>query len=627
MPARTLSVARAVARAAAWAGLPAPLRQRLALASTGSRHLAQAGSLCLGLARTADDAVDPAERARLSALAVDLLLWACGENPFSGPLATEILSVPDLPLPEPSRAALAAVAAHWCLPDAPEGSRGKGGGLAYFERLAKQRDTAKLAAFLAGQVAKAPAALFWREKALGLSLYAADPDARASLEATALDGLEHDSACADLAPAIAALRAQAAFLRGDTAACLHELASLGPERGNPFGPGFAPARTGLALLAAGDDAQALPHLFQALSAAPWQASLALVTADAVSGLRRARTPMPGPTLVLLYTWNKAADLDATLASLFASDLSVAGGRARVLVLDNGSTDHTPQVLATWAGRVGDALLRVTLPVNIGAPAARNWLAALPEAMAAQFLVFLDDDVDLPPDWLGRLGAAQAQHPQAGVVGCKVADHHAPHLLQNVAGHLVIPQDVPEDRPDLDFQSLTPNPFRLLDAHLHGPDWGLFDFIGPCASVTGCCHLFRRAALEAPAAAGGGFSLALGPSQYDDFERDLRMLCGGAHAVYQGHLRVRHRKRSGLAGQETGASGPNVTGANVTGVNLTGVNAQGNRYKMQTLHPRAEIAQHIANQSERLEAHLNDRLALLDAQAPDDIVLHQGEHGA
>jgi hypothetical protein len=144
----------------------------------------------------------------------------------------------------------------------------------------------------------------------------------------------------------------------------------------------------------------------------------------------------------------------------------------------------------------------------------------------------------------------------------------------VAGHLVIPPDASEDRPELDFQSLTPNPFRLLDAHLQGPDWGLFDFIGPCASVTGCCHLFTRAALAAPFAQGGGFSLALGPSQYDDFERDLRMLSAGRHAVYQGHLRVRHRKRSGLAAQ---------------GAEAAASNANGNRYKMQTMHPRAEVA--------------------------------------
>jgi GT2 family glycosyltransferase len=582
-----------------WAALPAPLRRHLALASTGWRHLAQAGALCLGLARPE---ADPGEKRRLTALAADLLLWAFGENPLSGPLAAEILAAAreplGLPLPEASGAALAAVAENWRVPEARDG------GLAYFERLAKLRDTEKLAGFLAGQVRKAPQALFWREKALALALYAGEPEAKASLEDTALAGLE---AVPALAPVAAALRGQAAFLRGDTSACLAALAALG----GTFGPGFAPGRAGLALLASGENAAALTHLFQALRAAPWQANLAQVAADAASGLRSALAPLPGPALVMLYTWNKAHDLDATLASLFASDLSVAGGGARVMVLDNGSTDATPQVLDAWAERAGERLARLTLPVNIGAPAARNWLAATPEARAAETLVYLDDDVDLPSrhqdNWLGRLGAALMRHPEAGVVGCKVADHHAPHLLQNVAGHLVIPQDAAEDRPDLDFQSLTPNPFRLSDAHLQGPDWGLFDFVSPCASVTGCCHLFRRTALDAPAAAGGGFSLALGPSQYDDFERDLRMLDSGANAVYTGHVRVRHRKRSGLS--SLGAGGGQ-------GADAAGANAAGNRYKMQCLHPRADIARHMAAQAERLEAHQAGRLLLLDEHILD-----------
>ncbi len=575
---------------AAWAALPAPLRQRLGLASTGWRHLAQAGALCLGLARSAGES---GERARLTALAADLLLWAFGENPLSGPLAAEILAAPELPLPEASRAALAAVAANWRVPSEAEG------GLAYFERLAARRDTAKLAEFLAGQVQKAPQALFWREKALALALYAAEPEARAALEATALEGLGLSSNLGPaLAPVAAGLTAQAAFLRGDTGACVDGLTHMQAACGPAFGPGFAPARLGLALLAAEEDAAALPQLFQALAAAPWQASLALAAADAVSGLRHELAPLPGPALIMLYTWNKAADLDATLLSLFASDLQ----NARVMVLDNGSTDKTPQVLSAWAERVGEKLLRVDLPINIGAPAARNWLAALPEAKAAETLVFLDDDVDLPTDWLRRLGAALRQHPDAGVVGCKVADHHAPHLLQNVAGHLVIPPDVPDDRPDLDFQSLTPNPFRLADAHLQGPDWGLFDFMAPCASVTGCCHLFRRAALDVPMTAGGGFSLALGPSQYDDFERDLRMLSSGATAVYTGHLRVRHRKRSGLSAQGGGQ-----------GADAAGAGAQGNRYKMQTMHTREEISGFIQAQAGRLEILVRGRLLLLDEQ--------------
>ncbi|MDR3641729.1 MAG: glycosyltransferase [Humidesulfovibrio sp.] len=558
----------------AWDKIPAPLRARLAQASTGWRHLALTGAEALRLARAGGDGA-----ASLYALTADLLLWAFGENPLFGPLAVEILSAPDLPLPDAARDALSAVAAHWRAPGE------QAGGQAYFERLAARRDTERLADFLSGQVQKDPAGLYWRDKALGLALYCGQGALADALETAALSGLE---AIPGLKPVATALTAQAAFLRGDTVRCLDALARLKMI----FGPAFAPARAGLALLAAGEDTEALPRLRNALAHAPWQASLALATADALTGRRRALAPPPGPALILLYTWNKAADLDATLTSVFASNLC----GARVMVLDNGSTDGTAQVLAAWAGRAGENLLRLDLPVNIGAPAARNWLAATPEAKAAEALVYLDDDVDLPPDWLQRLGAACKAYPGAGVVGCKVADHQAPHLLQNVAGHLVFPPELPVDRPELDFQSLTPNPFRLLDAHLQVPDWGLFDFIGPCASVTGCCHMFTRAALDASFAQGGGFSLALGPSQYDDFERDLRMLAGGRHAVYQGHLRVRHRKRSGIAAQ---------------GAEAVASNANGNRYKMQTMHPRTEVAGFISDQASLLGEAMAEALAVLD----------------
>jgi hypothetical protein len=566
----------------AWLGLPESLRARLALASTGWRHLALTGAECLRLARSA---AEDHERGRLYALAADLLLWAWGENPLSGPLAAEILSATDLPLPGAARSGLAAVAERWRAPE------GKEGGLAYFERLAQRRDTQKLADFLAAQVAKNRTGLFWREKALGLALYSGAGELAHALEATALAGL---SDIPGLAPAACVLAAQAAFLNGDTEVCLAGLTTDLPLLQDAFGPAFAATRAGLALLKAGEDAAALPLLRNCLAAAPWQAGLAQVAADAASGLRRRCTPPPGPALIMLYTWNKAADLDATLASVFASDLSTqGGGRARVVVLNNGSTDETWQVLDAWTGRAGGNLARLDLPVNIGAPAARNWLAATPEARAAESLVYLDDDVTLPPDWLQRLGAALEAQPEAGVAGCNVADHQAPHLLQNVAGHLVIPPDAPDDRPDLDFQTLSPNPFRLADAHLQGPDWGLFGFVGQCASVTGCCHLFRRAALDAV----GPFSLALGPSQYDDFERDLRMLATGRVAVCQGHLRVRHRKRSGLAAQQGGEA--------------AGANALGNRYKMQTMHPRDEIAGFIAAQAQRLGEAAARAFALLD----------------
>ena len=278
--------------------------------------------------------------------------------------------------------------------------------------MAARRDTERLAHFLVERVRREPGSLYWRDKALGLALYCGAGGLAEALEDAALTGL---AALPGLEAPALALNAQAAFLRGDASGCAGELARL-EAFGPAFGPAFAPARRGLALLEA--NADALPDLLAALRLAPWQAGLALVTADALSGARNAVAPPPGPVLIMLYTWNKAADLDATLASLFASDLAAAGpgadaARARVMVLDNGSTDETPRVLDRWRNSHG--LLRVDLPVNIGAPAARNWLAATPEARAAETLVFLDDDVDLPADWLGRLGAALAAMKKVEII--------------------------------------------------------------------------------------------------------------------------------------------------------------------------------------------------------------------
>ena len=63
----------------------------------------------------------------------------------------------------------------------------------------------------------------------------------------------------------------------------------------------------------------------------------LVLNDLTWGQRQLRKALPGRAEVLLYTFNKARDIDQTLESVFASDL----GGARVTVLDNGSTDKDP----------------------------------------------------------------------------------------------------------------------------------------------------------------------------------------------------------------------------------------------------------------------------------------------
>jgi hypothetical protein len=89
---------------------------------------------------------------------------------------------------------------------------------------------------------------------------------------------------------------------------------------------------------------------------------------------------------------------------------------------------------------------------------------------------------------------------------------------------------------------------------------------PCASVTGCCHLFRSASLFET----GLFDVRYSPSQFDDFEHDLRHVMLGDMPVYQGHLRIPHLRR---------------TGSYSAGEDPQLANAWANMYKLHMSRPR------------------------------------------
>ncbi|NLY40385.1 MAG: hypothetical protein GX055_02015 [Desulfovibrionales bacterium] len=83
-------------------------------------------------------------------------------------------------------------------------------------------------------------------------------------------------------------------------------------------------------------------------------------------------------------------------------------------------------------------------------------------------------------------------------------------------------------------------FTLSDIHCQTLDFGQFNYMRPCSSVTGCCHLFYMDRLLEC----GDFDLRFSPSQYDDLEHDIRLNLHGRYAAYQGHLRILHLKRTG-----------------------------------------------------------------------------------
>ncbi|WP_241667493.1 glycosyltransferase [Pseudodesulfovibrio senegalensis] len=541
-----------------WATLPEPVRRKLLLGCAGRMHLLEIGGLCL-------QAHDPA----LDAMACGLLQNAVAANPLDGNMAHQLLSGDRAcaVLPPATLDVLRAVADNWRVPK----------NTGYYERLRSRRDFDKIRTFVEREAQKQPDNLYWREQALINGVVSASMDWTADMLAPVLadtgelDGLE---------PVRAALGTMFDRMHGRCASAQ----SLARRTGDAFGPAQGMMTAGLCLLDAGEREQAASLFLEALAHQPWNTSLILRTYDLVFGVGQERAPLDGDAVILLYSWNKDVELDATLRHLYSSDL----GSARLVVLDNGSTDRTAEVLESWQLRFKPERMGiVTLPVNIGAPAARNWLMHLPEVQESDFVVYLDDDVELPRDWLTTLGAAVKRYPDAGVWGCKVVDHAQPLLMQHADGQLTLP-----DATGATTASLAPNPVKLSDLHVQSTDTGLFDYMRPCASVTGCCHLFRTERLLKT----GDFSIHLSPSQYDDFEHDLRLCEAGMFPVYTGHLRVLHKKRSGAASR---VSGPEEG------------NALGNRYKMQAMHARSDL--HKAEQAglALLEEDLQAKMRALD----------------
>jgi GT2 family glycosyltransferase len=278
-------------------------------------------------------------------------------------------------------------------------------------------------------------------------------------------------------------------------------------------------REGECLFRMGDRDAAGDRLRKAIVLRPWQSNLLLRLADIESGADIPGDQPPGRGEVLIYSWNNGSALEQCLTALAAS----RAGNYGFTVLNNGSTDNTPDVLRSKRELFGERMRVITLPVNIGSPAARNWLLSLESSRAADWVVFLDDDALVPPDWVGFFGTAVRRHPDAGIIGCRVVDGIAPLALQSVG---------------LFLETNKEGKYKFIDDHVNSADFGLNSYLRRAISVTGCCHLLSRQNIDSV----GAFDLSFSPSQYDDAERDLRSCSQGEFCLYQGHLRVRHCKR-------------------------------------------------------------------------------------
>jgi glycosyltransferase involved in cell wall biosynthesis len=113
--------------------------------------------------------------------------------------------------------------------------------------------------------------------------------------------------------------------------------------------------------------------------------------------------------VVISTRNRAATLRGTLHAVAAIAVP-RDWSTELVVVDNGSVDDTPEVAAR--GRLGSAAAQVIVQPEAGVARSRNVGA---RATRGEVLVFLDDDIHPPSDWLAALVAPILDSRVSGTV--------------------------------------------------------------------------------------------------------------------------------------------------------------------------------------------------------------------
>src|SRR6185295_12565333 len=140
--------------------------------------------------------------------------------------------------------------------------------------------------------------------------------------------------------------------------------------------------------------------------------------------------MPPLVSAVVVNWNGGPLLRECLASLFAQTWR----ELEVILVDNGSTDGSlDEARATY----GDRLRLITNPRNEGFARGNNQAF---DVARGEWIFLLNNDAVVADDTVAELMRAATEHPDAGMLACRVLRYEEPHFIDS-AGLLLYPDGV------------------------------------------------------------------------------------------------------------------------------------------------------------------------------------------
>jgi glycosyltransferase involved in cell wall biosynthesis len=188
----------------------------------------------------------------------------------------------------------------------------------------------------------------------------------------------------------------------------------------------------------------------------------------------------------------------------------------LIVVDNGSTDGTPEFLREFKDRSAIPVEIVSNPRNAGFPAACNQGLS---AAYGDYLVLLNNDTVPTDAWLDQLIALVDSDPAIGIVG--------------PMSNYVRPAQLVERVPYADLNAM--HQFARNWRTEHRGQWFYVE------RLSGFCMLMKRRVYEAV----GNFDLSFGPGLYDDDDYSLRALRAGFRLAVARDLFVHHSGSRGF----------------------------------------------------------------------------------